>query len=101
MNLEIICSTCENNGRLFVDNKNQNINSIYPNPTDRISFFKNGNLEEVTKIAVFDVLGKFLFEPKISTSEPISLDFLEYEPGIYWVTIHTLNGLRTEKLIIY
>lgn len=68
--------------------------SIYPNPASEVINIQT-NLE-LTKIELFDVLGKRV----LNTGATNQLNIEGYKAGIYFLKVHTTSGKITKKLVI-
>ena len=80
-----------------VNNINEQLISIYPNPTKGILHFDFSG-ENVQKILILDVLGKTVFEKnKLNPSETV--DISGFANGMYMVIIQTNNGSKSYKVI--
>lgn len=77
------------------DNDLSSVNS-YPNPV-----FNNWNVEstdEISEIIVFNILGQSILTASPKTAN-YSIDMTQFESGIYLVTITSLNGTQTIKIL--
>ena len=88
---EVSCSSTS-----IVENLNQNI-SISPNPgNSQIKIKGIEKLQEIDKIIIYNLKGNQKFKKK-NNSELI--DISKLKPGIYFITVHHLNGVETIKFI--
>lgn len=83
------------------ENENDVVN-IYPNPAKD---FVNIDLKELkdvaTSILILNIQGQQIYSSNILSSEQIiNLPLQNVSTGIYFVQIHTLNGIVTQKIII-
>jgi hypothetical protein len=80
------------------DNKNEDLNfSVTPNPADNfLTVSLNSNTDAVLRL--FDVLGKAVFEEKISGSKKISIE--DFKNGVYIVSISSNGSLSTKRIVI-
>ena len=69
--------------------------SVFPNPASDFIFISTN--EEVLGISIFDLNGRIVYKTN-SNSENISM--LGYEPGIYFVRVHWVDGILTRKVIV-
>jgi hypothetical protein len=75
---------------------NTNSVSVYPNPaTDKV-FIKSE--QSITRVEIFDLLGKLLHSANLSEEE--SIDLGQFETGLYLIRTSTREGSQLEKLII-
>ncbi|MDP4965926.1 MAG: T9SS type A sorting domain-containing protein, partial [Salibacteraceae bacterium] len=70
--------------------------SIYPNPASTEVMITSKNNQKA-KIVVRDVLGKVVLMQSISGAENLSL--LGLESGLFFLEIHSENGVETHRLI--
>jgi photosystem II stability/assembly factor-like uncharacterized protein len=74
--------------------------SMFPNPAKnqvRLSW----NKAEQVAIKVYNSLGKLMYYTKgQSLLDPITINTSQYNSGLYFVSINTVNGVVTKKLII-
>jgi len=70
--------------------------SVYPNPTNKFVFIKSET--NTSEIQVFDIQGKLLFQNNTDNLET-KIDFSNYENGLYFVKIKSLNQFETYKII--
>ncbi|MDY0085909.1 MAG: T9SS type A sorting domain-containing protein [Bacteroidales bacterium] len=79
------------------ENGEQTYVSVYPNPANDVLFLK-GNTE-ITSIILSNMLGQVVYEGTIGQSETrIATD--AFETGMYILTIQTVNGTATQKIMI-
>jgi len=76
---------------------NENLFSIYPNPSTRI-FTLNSEITN-GEISVADLQGKIIFSSKINSTTS-TLDLSHQSNGIYFVTIKNEKESSTQKIII-
>lgn len=67
---------------------------FYPNPASEVINIQT-NLE-LTKVELFDVLGKRIFET--GTTKRINIE--PFKAGIYFLKVHTTKGTVTKKMVI-
>lgn len=68
--------------------------NIFPNPTKNI-IFVNG-LKENTKISIYDLNGKLVFNKQITNKQ---IDISSFQNGIYAIKIETEKGIITRKFV--
>ncbi|MDA3944606.1 MAG: T9SS type A sorting domain-containing protein [Bacteroidetes bacterium] len=79
------------------ENGEQTYVSVYPNPANDVLFLK-GNTE-ITSIILSNTLGQVVYEGTVGQSETrIATD--AFETGMYILTIQTVNGTATQKIMI-
>lgn len=78
------------------------LNSIamFPNPAkNQVSL--SWNKGEQVSIKVYNSLGKMMYYTKKQTLlDPLKINTSQYNSGLYFVSINTINGVVTKKLII-
>jgi uncharacterized repeat protein (TIGR01451 family) len=75
--------------------ENQSV-SVYPNPVkDKLHITANGN---ITSIQLFDVQGR-LISTSVENSSNVAFDLSKNSVGVYFVKVHTNNGVKVEKII--
>ncbi|AOW21630.1 hypothetical protein LPB138_13485 [Urechidicola croceus] len=67
---------------------------IYPNPTTGI--LNINSAIELTRVEMFDILGKKILE----TEETTRLDLSKYRAGVYLLNLHSENGKTVRKIMI-
>ncbi len=79
------------------ENGEQTYVSVYPNPANDVLFLK-GNTE-ITSIILSNTLGQVVYEGTVGQNETrIATD--AFETGMYILTIQTVNGTATQKIMI-
>ena len=69
---------------------------IYPNPTaDKVTVKAEG----IVRIVIVNSLGQTLYQSSSDESEVI-LNLAPYGKGLYFVQIHTVQGISTQKIIV-
>ncbi|WP_052600002.1 BACON domain-containing carbohydrate-binding protein [Aureispira sp. CCB-QB1] len=76
--------------------ENKSLNTIYPNPSDGIVYFKN-KISVDSKIKVLDVLGKII---SLTDGDTDFLDISFLKSGTYFIQIIRKNDLNTYKIVI-
>lgn len=79
--------------------ENNNLISIYPNPTDGIFTIDFGNLNENKTIFIFDVSGKLVNQfstLKVKTE----VNMHGFAKGIYFLNIQTSQGIVNTKIVL-
>ncbi len=91
-------ASCE---QISVDNDNLLLNtaeiSVFPNPTQGLVNVDLSELDKSVDIDVVDVLGNQIMRLNKQTGL-ISLDFGEMSKGVYFIRVHTNNGVVTKKI---
>ncbi len=70
--------------------------SIYPNPASDVLIIEKSNLTSITKIKVFDVLGKLVLEQNNPSKQ---IDVSKLPTGLFFIHIQTDNGTAIKKVI--
>jgi hypothetical protein len=79
------------------ENGEQTYVSVYPNPAIDVLFLK-GNTK-ITSIILSNTLGQVVYEGSVGQNETrIATD--AFETGMYILTIQTVNGTATQKIMI-
>ncbi len=69
---------------------------VYPNPAKNVLNIDNGGVE-ITNVSITDLNGRIV---KNETSNVSKISISDLSQGMYLLTINTVNGKKTEKLII-
>jgi len=91
--------TIDNNVAVADIFKNEDIISIYPNPTSGQLTIDNGELK-INSMEIFDVLGKKQKSRK-AEEQNIVLDISDLANGVYFLKISTEKGMVTKKIVKY
>ena len=85
---------------LSVEDFELNTISMYPNPAkNQISL--TWNKGEQVAVKIYNSLGKMMYYTKgKSLLNTLKIDTSQYNSGLYFVTVNTINGVVTKKLII-
>ena len=78
-------------------NSDQKI-SVYPNPAKDVISFKN--MEPNTRIAIFTIDGKIVYQQTALTPEVITINVSNLERGVYMVQLQNNEKIKTQKLIL-
>ena len=73
---------------------NENSILVYPNPVKN-NLFVNG-LANNSKISIYDLSGKLLFNKQITNNQ---IDISSFQSGVYTVKIETSKGIVTKKFV--
>lgn len=85
---------------LSVEDFEMNTISMYPNPAKNQVSLSWNKAEQVT-VKIYNSLGKLMFyTKKQSLLEPLNINTSQYNSGLYFVSVNSLNGVVTKKLII-
>ena len=79
-----------------VNENNEVINSIYPNPTSNDLHI---NAEAMTHVTVFNAMGQMVYDQDVNTDSMI-LNMGQYEAGVYMVRIDTKNGNSVKRITV-
>ena len=73
---------------------------MFPNPAkNQVSL--SWNKGEQVSVKIYNTLGKLRYYTKgQSLLDPLNIDTSRYNSGLYFVSINSLNGVVTKKLII-
>lgn len=75
--------------------------SIVPNPSNGLFSIQLELLQEVSSIEVFTLLGKRVKGISIGEStQQVEMDLSNFEKGVYFVKINTINGSATQKVVL-
>ena len=75
--------------------------SLYPNPTSNRITISNNGTERISKLAIYDVTGKRIYNIDDNSLDAITIDVSHYEKGIYLVELTSdTNSKITKKLIL-
>ena len=86
-----IIENCSN-----VEELNENLASIYPNPTSSIVKIKAENIQN---ISIYNMLGEMVFESAAS-GDSFEYDFSNNESGVYLVRVKTAQGVVTKRVTV-
>jgi len=85
---------------LSVEDFELNSISMFPNPAKNQVNLSWNKAEQVS-VKVYNSLGKLMYySKKQSLLDPLSIDASRYNSGLYFVSVNSLNGVVTKKLII-
>lgn len=96
INIDAETSFSEDCSTLGVDDELFNSVSLYPNPSEGIFYLKG--LQESTRIKVYDVHSRLVFQNEIHTNEAIDIN--DMPVGMYFVNISNASGSTTKKIVI-
>ena len=86
-----------------LNNKNRKeLFSIYPNPAKNKIYIKITNSELfVEKLELLNMIGKAVYQSEKNKMENlIEIPVVNFNPGVYFVKLHTSEGIITKKIII-
>ena len=72
--------------------------SIYPNPVENVLHL-TGEIEDFTKIEIYNMQGQQVFQQPINTSEIISVDINSLASGVYLLTISNTTDKQTYRVV--
>jgi hypothetical protein len=78
------------------DNTIEGLN-FYPNPVTNGKLYITSKSNDDKQIAIFDVLGKKVFQSQLTSKE---LNISSLSPGIYFIKIEEGDASTTRKLIV-
>lgn len=78
------------------DQKVNHTFKLYPNPVGNV--LNLSDLEDVSKVEIFDVTGKLVLTRDVETRQVI-INTSELTDGLYIISYHTANGIQTSKFI--
>lgn len=86
-------------GQIGVENKNETVFNVYPNPTNSITAI-SGNIEDITGIEVYSVSGQVVQNWSQTSKEgQIFIDLSELERGTYMIHVHHAAGNEIIQII--
>ena len=76
--------------------------SIYPNPTSDIIYIKTTETGLfIRSLEILDVIGKSVYQGVLDNSNYlIRISVTDFQPGFYFIKLHTRKGVITKKIII-
>ena len=69
---------------------------VYPNPTVNIV---NVEAEQMSHVEIYDNEGRVLQNRDTYDASHVTLDLSYYPSGIYYIRVHTPNGITIQKVI--
>jgi len=97
---QVSCAGTVNISIPYYELKNDEEFEIFPNPTDGTATIKsNINLNQITKIKVFDSLGYLVLEKNLSDNET-QIDFHGMPSGLYIVSLSSNDFINSKKLLV-
>jgi surface protein len=82
-----------------VDDGENVVFSIYPNPTTALVSIEANNLQNYSTIIISDALGRIVNQSDIAASK-ISIDLSNQNPGMYFVEIRGEQNSVFEKIVV-
>lgn len=80
------------------DFQTENI-KLYPNPVQLVLFISSNHNAELKNIQIYDVFGKMIWNTN-KVENLSSINFSEYQSGVYFVKLNTMHGqTQTRKII--
>ena len=79
-----------------VSELDENLASVYPNPTSSIVKIEAENIQNVS---IYNMLGEMVFESSASGDE-FEYDFSNNESGVYIVRVETAQGIVTKRVTV-
>lgn len=76
----------------------QNVVSIYPNPSNGVFHISNQNNQAIT-VSIYSITGEKIYENKF-TDNNADIDLSSHSKGLYFINIDNGNGVITKKLMI-
>jgi len=71
--------------------------SIYPNPaTNQVNIATSGTL---TQVRIMNSTGQLVYNQKVD-GQLLQVNSSEFQTGVYFIEIHTTEGMTTQKLVI-
>ena len=71
--------------------------SVYPNPVSNGKIFVTSKSSENKEIAIYDVLGKLIFQASVLGKE---INISSLSPGVYIIKVRENEATATRKLIV-
>lgn len=81
---------------LGTDNAEQPKVSVYPNPADN---FITINAQGIDEVSFTDMNGRTVFSKKNMAIDNYTIDVSSLSQGIYLMTVTTVNGITTQKVV--
>lgn len=75
---------------------NENMASVYPNPTSNIVKIEAENIQN---ISIYNMLGEMVFDSEANGNE-FEYDFSNNESGVYIVRVETAQGVVTKRVTV-
>lgn len=74
--------------------------NIYPNPANDIVYVQFSNSNEPFEISIFNSLGQRVYVESVQENQfPFSITVLDWQPGIYFVSVKNSTGIFSDKFI--
>ncbi|MEP1488921.1 MAG: T9SS type A sorting domain-containing protein [Algibacter sp.] len=75
--------------------------SIYPNPTTGQFYIESGTAINLEKVVIYDVHGRLISNIDLSNNSKMkTINLSGASKGLYFVNIHSDNGMITKKIIL-
>ncbi|MEI6508750.1 MAG: T9SS type A sorting domain-containing protein [Bacteroidota bacterium] len=74
--------------------------SIYPNPANNILFIESSGLTQFESLIIADLSGRIVKNEMLTIATSQSIDISCLEAGIYFVSIHSSEGIINRKIVI-
>ncbi len=74
--------------------------SFYPNPANNILFIETSGLNQDATLTIADLSGRIVKNEKLTNIVSQSIDISCLEAGIYFVSIHSNEGIINRKIVI-
>lgn len=82
-----------------VEQISKNTFRVFPNPANNRLSIDFCNLSQTSHLLIQDYTGKELLSEALTSDQKlITLDCTEWDTGIYFISIHTCNGIITKKI---
>ena len=84
------------------DNEANKFQVLYPQTgISNFVYLRNNGVQEFVSITLYDILGKKLsIQQQMVTSVPQVISLQNYNSGVYFLTVESLNGLQVIKIRI-
>ncbi len=86
-------------GRMGVNKATATKFSIFPNPAHDVINFSNAENVTVDKVTISDINGRLVKSEHIKAVSESRIDVSDLQPGIYFLTLSTNEGMITKKII--
>jgi len=70
--------------------------TVYPNPAENTVFVEG---EGISKVEVFNVMGQLVDAVETEGSRVLQINIGDYEPAVYLIRIHTVDGVSTRQFV--
>ena len=93
--VEMLVNTDNEDACLYTfsdESKSKSGFQVYPNPVSSLLFIQSTFLQEIDKVSISDIQGRILDCKDVNRETQFSLDFTNYAPGIYFLSIFSTDA---------